>query len=233
MDRITRSIGKGTLMLALGLLTGACSVTCGGNQGEARVAEGPLSSWDAQLPAFHGIEAGSAFRVTVHVGESQRVTLAAPADVRDHVEARVRDNVLELGLKGGPVTLHGPLEAEIWLPELRSLDLSGAANASVAGLRGKDLVLDLSGASDLRLDGEVARLEADLSGASELDAGDCPARAARLSLSGASEATVDVQEDLEAECSGASELAVWGKPARNVVNSSGASEVRNLGRRVD
>lgn len=230
MGEHSNHVGRLALLVAMGLATGACSVTCGG---DTRHAAGPLSRWDAQLPTFHGIEAGSAFRVTIHVGESQRVTLAAPAEVRDQVEARVVGNVLELGLKGRPVTVNGPLEAEIWLPELRSLDLSGAADASVAGLRGKDLQLDLSGASDLRLDGELTRLEADLSGASELHANGCPARVARLTLSGASEATVEVAEDLEADCSGASELSVWGEPSRRVVDCSGASEVKTLGRRVD
>lgn len=229
MGTNSKQVSRLALLLAMGLATGACSITCDGT----RQADGPQSRWDEQLPAFHGIEAGSAFHLTIHVGESQRVALAAPADVRDRVEARVVGQVLELGLKGGPVTVHGPLEAEIWLPELQTLDLSGAADATVAGLRGKGLELDLSGASELRLDGEVGRLEADLSGASELHAGDCPVRAARLSLSGASEATVEVAEDLEADCSGASELSVWGDPPRRVVDCSGASEVKSLGRRVD
>jgi len=233
MDRFARGIRKGAQLLALGLLTGACSITCGGKPGDPRPAEGPLSSWDAQLPAFHGIEAGSAFRLTVHVGEPQRVALRVPASLRDKVEARVSGEVLELGLERGTLTTHGPLEAEIWLPELRSLDISGACDATVGGLGSTGLDLDLSGASELRLDGRLDQLTADLSGASELHAGDCPARAARLSLSGASEATVEVLEDLEADCSGASELSIWGEPSRNVVNSSGASEVRNLGRRVD
>jgi hypothetical protein len=119
-----------------------------------------------------------------------------------------------------------PLKVEIWMPELKALTLSGAANLEAENLALPALQLSLSGASEARISGHVDVLTADLSGASELKARQCTVKEAKLDLSGASEGELDVREQVTADCSGASDLDLWGDPPQRNVECSGASDVQ-------
>jgi hypothetical protein len=101
--------------------------------------------------------------------------------------------------------------------------LSGASVSQLdAGYR--QLNLDISGASSLRLYGLGDELEAKVSGASTLSAFDYPVRESILDASGASHAKVTVSDDLDVIATGASSILYRGNPSITT-NVSGSSTV--------
>jgi hypothetical protein len=75
------------------------------------------------------------------------------------------------------------------------------------------------------LSGSAAKLEIEASGASQLEAGHLQVTNARVGLSGASQATVAVSQDLSATVSGASQLRYVGEPTFARRDVSGASRI--------
>ena len=123
------------------------------------------------------------------------------------------------------------MRINITMPTLRNLDLKGAGKVSIKGFNEKEteikvigamkvraninvenLFVEVSGASELGLTGTGARLNADIQGASKLNAYDFEVANARIDANGVSHANVYVTGTLEMEESFASEVSYRGDP---------------------
>lgn len=137
---------------------------------------------------------------------------------------------------------HGKVIIHISMPDLRSLDLSGSAEAYFNEWSAGDISFDLSGASECTFKGEVnevdidmsgssqlnlqgvgQQLQADLSGSSELKALDFDTQDAKLGMSGATFASVAPQEQLTVNASGASQVRYKGSPKTSITKGRASS----------
>jgi hypothetical protein len=105
-----------------------------------------------------------------------------------------------------------------------------AAGASAFYLALQNLVTEvkLSGASSADLTGTAELLEADLSGACTLEAGNLQTHTVQINATGASSATVRADAQLEAQLSGACHLRYFGNPSISQ-RTSGACTVTKVG----
>jgi hypothetical protein len=141
-----------------------------------------------------------------------------------------------------------PLVVTLTTPKLSAVELSGACDADIGGVRGKRLDVRLSGAGEIDLtDVHLDHLEINISGAGEAAAsgsarslsfgvsgagdgklGALCTREAAVRVSGAGGAEVAVAASLSADISGAGSVQYLGDPAVNR-EVSGAGSVTRLG----
>lgn len=125
------------------------------------------------------------------------------------------------------LNLSGASRADLATDNLQEaqFDLSGASrvNGSVGAATFK---LKLSGASSANLDGNAGDMEIDASLGSTADLKDLPVTTARLDLSGASTAFINVSDLINAKLSGASVVTYLGDPKFDNLDISGASNIR-------
>jgi hypothetical protein len=199
---------------------------------------------------FTGIDASGAFRVNVVAGDAYSVAVTADDNLFEYIEVRKVGSTLRIGFNTmHPISLgSGSFKADIVMPSLESIGLSGASQANISGFKtGKDFNADLSGASGLIGSLDAARIQARASGASRVQlqgsAGDLSINGSGASnidlsglksgsrssveLSGASQAAVPACESLEYSLSGASHLAYKGAPRIERSQSSGGSSISN------
>jgi hypothetical protein len=240
------------LVLVLAGLT-ALFAGCGDDEGDAEAVRGSGNVVTQEMPFadFSAVEAANAFEVEITQSDTFAVTIRVDDNILDLLDVSKEGDTLRLRLERG-VSLRGDvtLEAEITMPDLDGLELSGASKASVSGFRSSGrLDIDLSGASSL--DGDLEAGETDIdasgasrvvlegtatgltiegSGASSLDLADFTVDTAEVRLSGASDATVRAQERIDpVDVSGASRLRYLGDPSLGDVRTSGASTVDKIG----
>ncbi len=153
-----------------------------------------------------------------------------------------------VGLEQGYMYVGTTFSAEIHLPALSGVEMSGASEAIVepgfpavntlavtlSGASTADLqqvtagtfTTDISGASALSATGTAALITATLSGASSARLLDLPATSARTDLSGASECWLTIGSGtMDLTASGASTLYYRGSPQVRLVDLSGTSKV--------
>jgi hypothetical protein len=118
------------------------------------------------------------------------------------------------------------MRVRISMPQIESLDISGASNGSLTNVRNESLTIDASGASKIKVDGEARELIVDLSGASRLDAENLKSENVTVDASGASNATVMALNELNADASGASCIRYVGEPKNVDKKSSGTSSIK-------
>ena len=219
-------------------------------QDEGVEGSGNVVSQEMPLTDFTSVEAANAFEVEITQSDTFSVTIRVDDNILDLVDVSKDGDTLKLRLERG-VSLRRDvtLEADITMPELESLELSGASKASVSGFRSSgQLDIDLSGASSLDgnleagetdieasgastvvLEGSATELTIEGSGASSLDLADFTVDTAEVELSGASDATVRAQESIDpVDVSGASKLRYLGDPSLGDVTTSGASTVDKI-----
>jgi hypothetical protein len=103
-----------------------------------------------------------------------------------------------------------------------TFEVSGASTVT-GDIEVADMEMEVSGASTVRLEGSADGLTVDGSGASHLELANLEVENANVILSGASNATVNLNGRLDAELSGASTLEYIGEPTLGIMDITGAS----------
>ena len=103
-------------------------------------------------------------------------------------------------------------------------NISGASCVSGV-MEAGDCDFDLSGASTIELEGSGSDAHIDASGASEVELADFHINNAEVSLSGSSEATLNLSGRLDANLSGYSHIKYLGKPTLGSIKTFGSSTV--------
>ncbi|MBL7737637.1 MAG: DUF2807 domain-containing protein [Chitinophagaceae bacterium] len=198
---------------------------------------------------FHSISASDAFDVYLTQSNEEKVAVSAgEAKYLDNIKVEVKNGVLNISWdnKGMKWTRGDKkLKAYISFKNIDKLKASGACNVSIVGLlKADDLLVDFSGASDLRGKFDVKKLTFDLSGASDvkitgvamnldIDANgassfkgfDLAADYCNVKASGASGVKITVNKELSATASGASDIDYKGSGTIRDIKTSGASSI--------
>lgn len=223
------------------LLLGGCIYT--GMSG--LVGSSALVTQEYDFDDFTAVQAGGAFRVNVTQGDEYSVAVTVNENVAPHLQVEQSGGTLRLGLENLWNYRNVTLEAEITMPELRGIALSGASHGTISGfssdanfsanlsgassLQGDitagNAAVEGSGAAKIELTGAGGDLRLNLSGASNAELGDFPVQDADVEASGASHALVNVTGRLDANASGASSIRYVGDPELGTIRESGGSSV--------
>jgi Putative auto-transporter adhesin, head GIN domain len=199
--------------------------------------------------SFHALHLSDAFDVILTQGNEERVAVSAnDKKIVAYITTEVVNGVLRIGFKddknswmknrklkayiavksldeikaGGASDIH--VEGTLSVPQLK-LSFSGASDLSgklmVNGLLG----VDLSGASDLNIDGSAGELNIDASGASNVKAYGFTVRSCTVKASGACNVRINVEKELSAHLSGASNVYYKGAAMIKDIKTSGASNI--------
>lgn len=192
-----------------------------------------------KLSGFHGLDVSWIYQVELTRSARYSVRVEAPDFAMPYLKVKVSDGVLELETEDLPKDIRRRLEnnrhqvrAFVSMPELTSLEMSGATKLQASGefSSRKDFELELSGAAQLQgLSIQAREAEIQASGAAKLD---LKGRfdAVEVSLSGAAGAIADIDaKDFELEVGGAAKLSLKGKVGRMESTLSGAANVVHEG----
>ena len=194
---------------------------------------------------FTGIKAGDAFNIIISQSDANAVKVDAPDNVQAQIKTEVKDGILYISTEGN---IKGDKDITIYISTkaLSNLDVSGSADvktdkqltcdklyikSSGAGdvnldVKATEIKTDISGAGDVTLKGTATLLTADVSGAGNLKANNLEAETAKIKVTGAGDAKVNVKQTLDADVSGAGSIIYKGNPAERNVNITGAGSVR-------
>jgi hypothetical protein len=229
-----------TATVAALFLAGCSFVT-----GPSVTGSGNLVTKQYPFTNFTGVSAGSVFDVTVKPGATPGVSVTVDDNLVEYLDVNTSGDRLNLHLKSNTNIRNGTLKAVVTMPELTSLDLSGASKGHVQGCRSAkaldidmsgashlegdlesgDMHMGLSGASHANLKGTAGNLRLNVSGASHADLEGLQIKDANVDADGASHATVRPSGRLQARASGASNVRYAGQPANVDKQTSGASSV--------
>ncbi len=188
---------------------------------------------------FTGLDLSGSVKVNLVRSDTYKVEVTLPRELEECLLVRVEEGELKIGWKRNipPKFLKNSsgwtCEAEIHMPSLRELEMSGVTSLQCSDtfdLGRGEFSLDMGGASRLAsLNVNAGKLEADISGASSYEiTGEIGE--AELEISGAATGSFTINADrLEAEVSGASNTTFDGTFGTADIEASGACELHLKG----
>lgn len=177
---------------------------------------------------FSQVSVSSALEAEIAVGAEPSVLVTGDDNLVALVQATVDGERLTLSTEPGVSYLPDqPLVVRVTVPSVTELEASGASKVIARGLSGRNLGIEVSGASTVDAAGWSDRLDVEVSGASKLNAFDLGTQVAFVEVSGASKAKVRADCEATIEASGASHVEVVGN-ARIREDVSGASSVERI-----
>jgi len=178
------------------------------------------------------------------------VVSAKEVSYRDRIVTRISGNRLEIYFdnKGKSNWSDMRLKAYVSFKQLKKLKASGSSDVYLNGIIKSDdlelslsgssdfhgalnvgnLKLDQSGSSDSKLSGRAGNVEIDLSGASDVKGFELTSDICRLKLSGSSDVSITVNNELVVTASGASDVKYKGSGVIKEIKTSGSSSVRRV-----
>jgi hypothetical protein len=199
---------------------------------------------------FKDIEASSELEIHLIQGPEYNIKIEGEENIIQLMDIKMEGDVLKVGLKDHvSINTSHPLKVFITAPEFREIEGSGACSFTTDGTltSTSDIKLDLSGACELRMNIDAAKIEVDASGATEInikgkardfsvDASgassihcyDLLTENTTLEISGGGDAEVFASRLLTVSISGAGDVKYKGNPASVKQDISGAGEVTKV-----
>lgn len=188
-------------------------------------SSGKEKTENRSVTGFKKVRAENAIALEISVQKGYSVAVKADDDLLPIIRTEVEGDTLVVNLKENR-TIRSRITVTIAMPELTDIDLLGATSATVDGVKTDSLEVNATGASQIKLTGEVKSLDVKALGASTVDAGDLKADKASVHSVGASNITVNAVNELKAEAVGASSVTYIGDPKDLQQNASDVSSIK-------
>ena len=156
-----------------------------------RKGEGPKGTTSPSVTSFNAIDIDLSLRanITVQSGGTASVQLSGYKNLLDHIKTTVKDNTLYITSDLDDIWIISgeDVVADITVPSLASLSLSGAPDANIHGnITGPEFNLDISGSSKVMIDNlNVDTFDSDASGVANITVKGGTVKKATYELSGA------------------------------------------------
>ncbi len=228
---------KRRIILSVGLLVALVSGTVAQEEGNKKVV-----TETRELPGFYNVVAGGAINVHIQRSDVQEVRIETDENLQDNVKTNVENNTLVI--KSSTIKNPTKLDAYIKVTDLRRLEASGATDVKSDGLIStEELTLEASGATSVTLDLDVNQLttnvsgaadvtlsgradvhDLDISGAGSLKAKGLVTRKTVYMASGASDASLNVTDELIGEKKGVATVKYTGDPSTTITSTGKEDE---------
>ncbi len=180
------------------------------------------------LPPFHAITISPLIGLHFTQGPTQNVSVTAPAPVLRHLRLSVHDGVLDVHTEGDldDFSMNGhSILLTITLPHLTRIDDSGLVHGTLDHLDAQNLTLNLSGAAELALQGQIHNLTVTISGDSRIDARQLKIDNFTAHISGIGKIKANVTKSVTIDLSGVGHVTIHGNPPVRHIHTSGLGTV--------
>lgn len=144
---------------------------------------------------------------------SESLTITADDNLLPYIEARVSGDTLIISIERNTTFSDvAELTYRVTVAELDSLELDGLGKITADNLNGEVLTVNLDGAGDITVSGEVDRQTVEVNGAGGYNAADLQSQEAKVTHNGAGLAVVQVSDQLDATINGLGKVEYIGDP---------------------
>lgn len=176
------------------------------------------------LAPFTAIETTGAFQVDVTCQKPASFEIEADDNILPLIQTEVSNGVLRVTTTKGYMSSGGIL-LRVTVPNLESIESSGAGKFQVSDLKNDNFKIRSTGASTFNASGMSKTVEIDSTGAGKIDAHNLQTQKADVNVTGAAAVDVSASDQLDVTVSGAGRVTYSGNPKVNK-RVSGAGQVK-------
>ena len=176
------------------------------------IATGDLVSENRTLPNFTAIVNTIPASVFITQGPLEDIRVEARSGIIGDIRTVINVETLTIRVEDCIRDL-GDVEIHVTIPEITELNITGVGNmTAVNDLTVTDLELSLSGVGNFNLRGEAQNLNINLSGVGDINAFPLETDVCNIRISGAGDAELFVNDELDVTISGVGDVFYRGTP---------------------
>jgi putative autotransporter adhesin-like protein len=203
----------------------ACVVLTAGCRWIGIRGNGNVKTEERTIGAFANIDASGVFTIEWQNGApTLRITI--DENLLPYINNHISGDTLRLRVREQIWPTHA-IKVVVSSPTRAGARISGAVRLTAKQLNGPKFAFEARGASHVALDGKIDELLADMTGASELEAGGLQTKTVEISTTGAGEAEIAVSDTLKVAITGAGKVSYSGNPKTIEKHISGAGSIRH------
>ena len=208
-----------------------------GASGLGEEGSGTLVTERLALSGFTGIEVGGSWEVTVRPGPYD-VQVTVDDNVVDDLRVEIRGDALHFGLRPQLRLQRVTLRAQVTMPALDAVGVSGSGDATFSDFESPALRLSVTGSGDVQgSEISVGVLDAGVSGSGDITLEGCASESAGVSITGSGDVTLRGASDeqptgaltLQISGSGSADLGGCAFASANVGITGSGSATLTLG----
>jgi hypothetical protein len=207
------------------LVLAACVVLAAGCRWVGIRGNGHIKTDERTISAFANIDASGAFQIDWKNG-APALSITTDENLLSYIDNHISGDTLRLRTHEQIWPTHG-IKVVISSPSRAGAKLSGAVKLTATQIAGPKFALESTGAAQVKLDGTIDELLADMTGASELTASGLQTKTAEIATTGAADAEIAVSETLKVAITGAGKVSYSGNPKTIEKHISGAGSIRH------
>ena len=203
----------------------ACAVLAAGCQWVGIRGNGHIKTDQRTISSFANIDASCAFQIEWKSG-APALSITTDENLLPYIDNQISGETLHLQTREQIWPTHG-IKVVISSPTRTGAKISGAVKLTANQLSGPRFALESTGAGEVKLDGNIDELLANMTGASELHAGGMQTKTTEISTTGAADAEIAVSETLKVAITGAGKVSYSGSPKTIEKHITGAGSIRH------
>jgi hypothetical protein len=203
----------------------ACVVLAAGCRWVGIRGNGHIKTDQRTISSFANIDASGAFQIEWKSG-APALSITTDENLVPYIDNQISGETLHLQTREQIWPTHG-IKVVISSPTRTGAKISGAVKLTANQLSGPRFALESTGAAEVKLDGNIDELLANMTGASELHAGGLQTKTTEISTTGAADAEIAVSETLKAAITGAGKVSYSGSPKTIEKHITGAGSIRH------
>ena len=186
---------------------------------------GHIKTDERTISAFANIDASGTFQIEWKSG-APTLSIKTDENLLPYIDNQISGETLHLHTREQIWPTHG-IKVVISSPTRTGAKTSGAVKFTGNQLSGARFALESTGAAEVKLDGNIDELLADMTGASELHAGGLQTKTTEIATTGAADAEIAVSETLKVAITGAGKVSYSGSPKTIEKHISGAGSIHH------
>ncbi|CCK81058.1 head GIN domain-containing protein [Desulfobacula toluolica] len=190
------------------------------------VGNGLLKKEKRDLSFFNEININGTFDVNIGLQKKQSVEILCDENLLSQISTRVSDGGLHINTIKSVCPKSG-LTINIFLPNLESLNCSGANSIVVENMNNDHFFLKLDGANDVRISGKTHQFNIEILGVGDLHANRLQAETVTIESQGSSDAYVYASKRLQVTLMGAGDIYYYGEPVQIDSRIEGVGDLIN------
>jgi len=210
-------------MKRITLLLAAATVVIAGCSRPGIKGDGVIKTETRVISDFSTLTVEGGYEIKWSAG-SPALTITSDQNLLPLINSTMSGNTLRIDSKENLAPTKGSV-ITLFSSSLADVQLTGGTEFTAGGISGENLKLESTGAADITVDGSVTNLQANMTGASHLNAKALQTQNATLTLTGASDAAVNVTGALKASITGAGSVSYSGDPKAVEKTITGAGSV--------
>jgi len=203
----------------------ACVVLAAGCRWVGIRGNGHIKTDQRTISSFANIDASGAFQIEWKSG-APALSITTDENLLPYIDNQISGETLHLHTREQIWPTHG-IKVVISSPTRTGAKISGAVKLTANQLSGPRFALESTGAAEVKLNGNIDELLANMTGASELHAGGLQTKTTEISTTGAADAEIAVSETLKVAITGAGKVSYSGSPKTIEKHISGAGSIRH------